>query len=720
MIDDDPRIDPDDLRNARFPGSSRRYDARAVDQFLETIAGRIAATNALVDDLTQQLDEVRTEAAAAPAPREVPALDALGEEELVRLIGEETTTVLAAARRAAEDIRSKAEESAARVIREATDEAKRTVDAAKDEVVELTSEAERARDDAVAAADAEADRIRGDAERDAHRVLAEAREEAQERFEEVEARRVEVEDEAARVLVEAREEGRSMVAEAKEVRARILADLQRRRDAARDQIERLQAGREQLRAVYALVREHLDEVTRHLGDAPSDEAGDRADELPDGFVGVVGGLGAETSVVEDDGGGPDDERDDGAAETGFVDDTVAPSVDAAVAEDDDRGRSDQAEEPSEAVDSDRLTDRERPADTVASDSHGQPDETHDHDGTATVGDDAAGPDATDSGPTDVVGEGATDVDATDVDATDVDATDVDALFARLRAERARSVARAHEVLDDDTATTDPSDDVEADAAAQVDDGGQPDGGEQAVPAGEQPDTAETPTAAEVEQVPAEHLAPSAALEARAEAIEALDTALARRCKRHLADEQNEVLDLLRRTGTATIEDLLADVHAHVAGYARLAESDLAAAGAAGARTVDAAAEAPDVTELAIELGTAIVEPFRRRIERSITEVGGDPDELDERLRALYREWKVQHLGPAVEDALLSAYALGVHAAAESGARLRWTIDPGQGPCPDAQDNALAGAVAKGERFPTGDACPQSHPGCRCLLVVDPG
>ena len=49
--------------------------------------------------------------------------------------------------------------------------------------------------------------------------------------------------------------------------------------------------------------------------------------------------------------------------------------------------------------------------------------------------------------------------------------------------------------------------------------------------------------------------------------------------------------------------------------------------------------------------------------------------------------------------------------------VRWLIDPTQGPCPDAQDNALAGAVPVGEVFPTGDACPQAHPGCRCLLVV---
>ena len=108
---EDPRIDPADLRNVRFPGSSRRYDARAVDQFLETVAARITATNELVDELQARIadmDAVAPVAAPAPPPPELSLLD---EDELVKLIGSETASVLTTARRAAEEIRSKAEES---------------------------------------------------------------------------------------------------------------------------------------------------------------------------------------------------------------------------------------------------------------------------------------------------------------------------------------------------------------------------------------------------------------------------------------------------------------------------------------------------------------------------------------------------------------------------------------------------------------------------------
>jgi hypothetical protein len=48
--------------------------------------------------------------------------------------------------------------------------------------------------------------------------------------------------------------------------------------------------------------------------------------------------------------------------------------------------------------------------------------------------------------------------------------------------------------------------------------------------------------------------------------------------------------------------------------------------------------------------------------------------------------------------------------------LRWVAD-GDGPCADAEDNALEPTV-RGCPFPTGHAVPPAHPGCRCFLVVD--
>jgi hypothetical protein len=64
----------------------------------------------------------------------------------------------------------------------------------------------------------------------------------------------------------------------------------------------------------------------------------------------------------------------------------------------------------------------------------------------------------------------------------------------------------------------------------------------------------------------------------------------------------------------------------------------------------------------------------------------------------------------------AAFARGVLAATPDGVSLRWVVDDGEDRCPDCDDNALGGATAKGEAYPTGQIHPPAHPGCRCILV----
>ena len=692
---EDPRIDPADLRNVRFPGSSRRYDARAVDQFLETVAARIAATNELVDELQARIADMDTAApVAAPAPPP-PELSLLDEDELVKLIGSETASVLSTARRAAEEIRSKAEESAARMIREATTEADRLTEEARSKATELTSDAEQALERATTEATAEAERIRSEAVEEAERTTTEAAELLATEQAAADARRAEAEAEVEAILEAARDEGRGMVNEAKEVRTRILEDLQRRRDIARDHIERLLDGRERLLAAYGLVRENLDDITGQLADALPDPG---EPELPDGFVGIVGGtVTASEDDDGEDGAAGAEEQSEGEVAAVEPDDTVAPLSET---EADIEGVDDAVDEPEELEETDDEVQAEG------------------SEGPAVEEPEATEPDVDDH-------------EVTELEADEADAHapgsggDVDELFARLRAEREESVAKARQVVeagpdadpdsDSDTEPDDAADDAGTVAADEAEDSESAEDAET--------DDAETDDAGaddraggDVDRVPAEFLADEEALTGRAEALGPLETKLNRALKRRLADEQNELLDLLRRSGTTTAAELLPELAIQVDGYARLAEKHLLAAAAAATQSAGSEV-AVDVSALAQALGAALVEPFRRRVERSASEVDGDPDELDERLRALYREWKVQHIGPVADDALLSAYALGTLTAAEPDGRVSWRIDPSQGPCPDAQDNALAGEIGAGEAFPTGDACPQAHPGCRCLLVI---
>ncbi|MDZ7674251.1 MAG: hypothetical protein U5K30_04190 [Acidimicrobiales bacterium] len=740
---DDPRIDPDDLRGVRFPRSFGRYEAKAVDDFLESVARRVEATNRMIDDLQadigQQEEAPRASSSAitvlpgpgaeasppetpsdladeppspfeepvsAPARVETPDLATLSDDELSRLVGDETAHVLSTARSAAADIRAKAEDSAARVIREATAEAKRLTDDARAEADALTTEASTARDTAVAEAEEAAAAIRTTAEEEAARIRSDADRAAAEAAEAAEQIRAAAEDEAAAAIEEARTEGRSMVAEAKRVRARILTDLQRRRDIGREQVDRLVAGRNRLLDAYAAVRANVDEITSHLDTALLEASGPEGD-LDDEVVSAV----ADAEAVAGDIRRRDDPEPATPVDNDDHDDAGVDHAPAEVSgDDDDAGDDPELDESPPEGPGDGHTAAHEPA--AAETEHAtQPEsptaaEPGTNPGPGPVADDAVDDAATDAGD-DPDGAGAV---------GEEDGGNVEELFSRIRAERAESVARAQQVLADepvaDAGHADETDEAdgatdESAGAADEDDGAT--------------DEADARAEDAADRLPAEMRAEGPVHRHRAETIETLEKALSRALKRHLADEQNEVLDALRTSESTAFDDLVPIEADHVAGYADVATKHLLAAAQAGASQVEGGDDgdlAADAGEVAAVLGESLIAPFRRRIERSAADVDGDADALDERLRALYREWKVEHISPAAGDAVVAAYSAGQVAAAAADATLRWLIEPGSRSCPDCHDNALAGAINKGQAFPTEVDHPPAHPGCRCLLAVD--
>ena len=208
--------------------------------------------------------------------------------------------------------------------------------------------------------------------------------------------------------------------------------------------------------------------------------------------------------------------------------------------------------------------------------------------------------------------------------------------------------------------------------------------------------------------------PARLLRHRDELLRSAERELGRKLKRVLADEQNEVLDLLRRQGGAAVDDVVPAASEHADRFAAAAVPVLDAVAARGATLVGGDAE--PCGDLAGTLGRSLAEPLRRRIERTFEESDGDLDEATERLRALYREWKANHIGVAVRHFTATAYARGAYEAARRGSPLRWVVDPSCEACPDCDDNALAGKVTKGDTFPTGDTVAPAHPDCRCLVV----
>jgi hypothetical protein len=126
-----------------------------------------------------------------------------------------------------------------------------------------------------------------------------------------------------------------------------------------------------------------------------------------------------------------------------------------------------------------------------------------------------------------------------------------------------------------------------------------------------------------------------------------------------------------------------------------------------------------VDNLAIELGEALTMPLRDRISGSLRDAAGDDDALADGIRAAYRDWKTHRIEMQARDTVFAAFNRGLYEATASGTQMRWLVDDGGSPCPDAEDNSLAGLVIHGEAYPTGHCYPPAHPGCRCLLVPTP-
>ena len=200
-------------------------------------------------------------------------------------------------------------------------------------------------------------------------------------------------------------------------------------------------------------------------------------------------------------------------------------------------------------------------------------------------------------------------------------------------------------------------------------------------------------------------------------VEALAHPLLKRAKRAAQDDQNALLDAVRRhKGRPTAAQVLRDDEALTASWTAVlhdALGDAYRAGRAAAGEANATAAVPE--SLLREASEAIARPLRERLSVAIDDVDeGDTSGLVERIGARYREWKNQQLEQALGDVIVVAWSRGVYDATPDGSVLQW-IPLVEGRCSDCDDNALEPTV-KGSAFPTGQPHPPAHPGCRCLLA----
>ena len=574
---DPPHIDADAVARKTFASSFRGYDTDEVRAFLLALAEEVRAVNEHASWLQVQL---------AAAEQRATAHVELDEERLTALLGEETTRVLSSAREAAAAIKGRAESDAERVVSQASEEATAM------------------RSDAM-----------GEALR--HRERAET---------------------AAMAEVEAaKAHGRQLITDAQALRERVLADLARRRNAGRAQIEQLREGRDRLLGAYEVVQRTIDHAVEQLRLA-----------APDAHAVTAPAPAALPAAPEIE--APAIEEPEGVR---VLTPTAPP-------------------EP-EVVPEPEVAEPEVAEPEVAGEVPAEPE-----------------PDVVEeiAGEVIVVDEFVTE-ETPVVPADPTIDESVDELFARIRAGRAEEVANAEDLL--------------------------------AEPHGD-PLGAEKPlTEPSAEDVGAEADGPDV-FEQRAAALAPLETSLARKLRRVLADEQNEVLDRLRQGNKLpALDELVGDAAAHGDRYAAPARGDLVGAARAGAELIDGVsdAEPADLDDVVTDLGSAVSGPLRERLSGCLADSAGDVDEATELVRAAYREWKTQRIDAVASDALLAGFNRGAFAAAPADCMLRWLVAPDQPPCPDADDNALAGEVARGTAFPTGHVHAPAHPGCRCQVVIAP-
>ena len=625
---------PTAVAGATFPSSRRGFDQNEVRDFLRMVSAEISRQQERITFLEREL--LNSQQAGPAAPIE------LNEETITELLGEETARIVQAAREAAGKIKVRSEETATRLVREATDEAAR---------------------------------VREDAELEAARVRQDAASDAE-----------------AEILM-AKQQGRDMVNEARAYRERVLADVARRRELAREQIEDLMHGRDRIVQVFDRARIATEDVLRELDDVA---------EEPSEFVNLAPTTGPIPIIVQ--------------ANEIEAREAMRPAVSSApvfAPYDQDEDVAVMAEEI--VIDRSALIE-----DVVVIEKM-------------------------------VIEEVAAVVEAPVVEietpiapvvelVVETPVSNVVPLFAR---QEAQVVDIEDDDLDDDDDVNDPplvivetkakvlvppADDIFAKLRRSGADSVAKEVATTQVKKAEPKKKAAEKPAAEVVEIVAEPvlnevMAPSP-FELRDEALAPVIAAMSRRLKRVLADEQNEVLDILRgKLPVKTLDAIVGPKVDHSARMVEALETSLKAAASAGAKSLCDASDKEIQKMVATQMAAineyviaTVVAPLRERLSRSISQASGDNAELTSLVRLVYREWKNTHVDTQVDNIAQTSFGRGAFAALTPGTKICWKVDPNGPACADAEDNSLAGFVGAGEAFPTGHTHAPAHAGCRCALV----
>jgi hypothetical protein len=220
-------------------------------------------------------------------------------------------------------------------------------------------------------------------------------------------------------------------------------------------------------------------------------------------------------------------------------------------------------------------------------------------------------------------------------------------------------------------------------------------------------------------------APEPAFGVRAQALDDAPLLAGRVLKRLLQEDQNDLLDRIRRhRGRGTFEEDIfppaVQVERFVEGM-RLALEPAFIAGrnAGGGIPIG---EPPDVVGALV--AKQVVAPLRRDLGRMVEPrlaTGDTATTVSERAGDVYRVWKgvrTELLGEGLVYAAFHHGLLDAWREAHAPGK-RWLMSPDEADCPrdTCRANAAAGVVGVDASFPSGHLAPPAHGGCTCTVVA---
>lgn len=240
-------------------------------------------------------------------------------------------------------------------------------------------------------------------------------------------------------------------------------------------------------------------------------------------------------------------------------------------------------------------------------------------------------------------------------------------------------------------------------------------------AGESPEAQPPRSGAPPEQVAAE-VGPVPELEQRTEALGDLPNQSARRLKRLLQEEHNDILDRLRtRKAGKDAEQIVATSEEQLARFAEGLGQVLGDAFREGRRAAGGTGDGNAQASVRRQVTRQVVKPLRSEVVEAI-QAGLDsedgPSAVAERASDVFRVWKGVRTEMLGEGMAYGAYHQGMVDcwSSETSSRKVWVLAE-EDECPGdvCAENAGAGPLEPKLAFPSGHILPPAHGGCLCTL-----